>query len=70
MVWVGGMPLGLFTGTRRFTLEPTADGKVVFAMEETYGGLLAPLIARSIPNLQPAFDMFGSDLKRRAETAA
>ena len=69
MVWVGGMPLGLFTGTRRFTLEPTADGKVAFAMEETYGGLLAPLIVRSIPNLQPAFDTFGSDLKRRAESA-
>jgi len=70
MVWAGGMPLGLFTGTRSFTLTPTADGEVRFAMGEVYGGLLAPLIARSIPDLQPAFDTFAADLKRRAESAA
>ena len=38
-------------------------------MEETYRGPLAPLIARSIPDLQPAFDAFAADLKRRAEAA-
>jgi hypothetical protein len=70
MVWAGGMPLGLFTGTRSFTLAPTADGGVRFAMGETYGGLLAPLITRSIPDLQPAFDTFAADLKHRAEGAA
>jgi hypothetical protein len=67
MVWAGGMPLGLFTGTRRFVLTPTASGAVDFAMDETYGGLLAPLITRSIPDLQPAFDGFAADLKRAAE---
>jgi hypothetical protein len=36
-------------------------------MEETYRGPLAPLITRSIPDLQPAFDTFAADLKRRAE---
>jgi hypothetical protein len=70
MVWAGGMPLGLFTGTRSFTLTPMADGAVRFAMAETYSGLLAPLVARSIPDLQTAFDTFASDLKRRAESAA
>jgi hypothetical protein len=69
MAWIGGMPLGLFAGVRIFTLEPIADGAVRFTMEETYGGLLAPLIARSIPDLQPAFDAFAADLKRRAEAA-
>src|SRR5215475_8580922 len=39
MVWAGGMPLGLFTGTRSFTLAPTADGEVGFAMGEAYSGL-------------------------------
>jgi hypothetical protein len=67
MTWAGGMPLGLFTGTRNFVLTPTASGDVTFAMDETYRGLLAPLITRSIPNLQPAFDTFAADLKRRAE---
>ena len=68
MVWAGGMPLGLFTGTRSFKLTPTGEGAVEFAMSEVYGGLLASLITRSIPDLQPAFDQFAADLKRRAET--
>jgi hypothetical protein len=68
MTWTGGMPLGLFTGTRNYTL--TSKGEVEFAMREEFSGLLAPLIARSIPDLQPAFDTFAADLKRRAERAA
>lgn len=67
MVWIGGMPLGLFTGTRSFTLAPAANGAVEFAMREIYRGLLARLITRSIPDLQPAFDAFAADLKRAAE---
>jgi len=70
MVWAGGMPLGLFTGARSFTLTPLADGEVAFVMREAYSGLLAPLITRSIPDLQPAFEAFAADLKRRAESAA
>jgi hypothetical protein len=67
MVWIGGMPLGLFKGERTFTLEPGASGDVEFSMREQYTGLMAPLISRSIPDLQPAFDEFASDLKRAAE---
>jgi hypothetical protein len=70
MVWTGGMPLGLFTGTRSFTLTPGSNGEVAFAMREAFSGLLAPLITRSIPDLQPAFDTFAADLKRRAELTA
>ena len=70
MVWSGGMPLGLFTGTRSYTLTPTSPSEVEFAMREEFSGLLAPLITRSIPDLQPAFDTFAADLKRRAERAA
>jgi len=69
MVWRGGMPLGLFSGIRTFTLTPAPDGRVAFAMREAFVGLLAPLITRSIPDLQPAFDTFAADLKRRAESA-
>jgi hypothetical protein len=67
MVWTGGMPLGLFTGERTFVLTPRNDGMVEFRMREVYGGLLSPLIEKSIPDLQPAFDKFAADLKKRAE---
>jgi hypothetical protein len=67
MVWAGGMPLGLFKGERTFTLTPGLNGDVEFLMREEYTGLMAPLICRSIPDLQPAFDEFASDLKRAAE---
>jgi hypothetical protein len=70
MVWSGGMPLGLFKGRRSYTVTPTSQGEVEFAMREEFSGLLAPLIARSIPDLQPAFDQFAADLKRRTERAA
>jgi len=67
MVWTGGMPLGLFKGERTFTLQPDSNGEVAFSMREEYTGLMAPLIGRSIPDLQPAFDEFAADLKRAAE---
>ena len=67
MVWTGGMPLGLFKGERVFTLTPGANGEVEFSMREEYTGLMAPLIGKSIPDLQPAFDEFAGDLKRAAE---
>jgi hypothetical protein len=67
MVWTGGMPLGLFKGERTFILTGRGDGAVEFRMSEVFSGLLSPLIERSIPNLQPAFDEFASALKQRAE---
>jgi hypothetical protein len=67
MVWTGGMPLGLFKGERTFTLSQGSKGVTEFSMREEYSGLMAPLIAKSIPDLQPAFDEFASDLKRAAE---
>lgn len=70
MVWSGGMPLGLFTGAWTYTLTPCAPGEVEFAMREAFSGLLAPLITRSIPDLQPSFDQFAADLKARAESKA
>jgi hypothetical protein len=67
MIWTGGMPLGLFKGERTFTLTPQRDGAVEFHMVEIFGGLLSPLIERSIPDLQPAFDEFAAALRKRAE---
>ena len=67
MRWTGGMPLGLFKGERTYTLTNQSDGGVEFAMRELYTGLMAPLITRSIPDLQPSFDEFAAALKSRAE---
>jgi hypothetical protein len=68
LVWSGGMPLGLFKGERIFELRPMGADSVEFAMREDYTGWLAPLITKSIPDLQPAFDEFAACLKRRAES--
>jgi hypothetical protein len=67
MVWSGGMPLGLFRGTRVFELSARETAVTVFQMSENYTGLLAGLIGKSIPDLQPAFDEFAQCLKREAE---
>ena len=66
MVWSGGMPLGLFTGTRVFTLDPIPGG-CQFTMREEYTGLMAPLIFKSIPDLTRAFRQFAAALKKEAE---
>jgi hypothetical protein len=66
MVWLGGMPLGLFRGLRTFTLTPQY-GRIRFDMREEFTGILSPMIERSIPNLQPAFDEFARCLKSAAE---
>jgi hypothetical protein len=69
MVWTGGLPFGLFKAERVFTLSPMAGG-CEFFMREQFSGLLAPLMTRSIPDLQPSFNEFADALKRRVERAA
>lgn len=66
MVWSGGMPLGLFKGERTYTLTAQSGG-VKFDMREEFSGLMAPLMTKSIPDLQPSFEEFAASLKRRAE---
>ncbi len=62
----GGLPLGLFSGTRRYVLEEDG-GRTTMTMSETYSGPLAGVIGRSIPDLQPAFDAFVAGLRDAAE---
>ncbi len=66
MVWRGGMPLGLFTGTRTFTVTERAGGSR-FAMREVFTGPMAGLITRSMPDLRPSFETFARTLKEKAE---
>jgi hypothetical protein len=70
MIWSDGMPLGMFKGERRFTLEPNGDGTTRFTMREQFSGWMAPLIVRAIPDLQPMFEQFADGLKAKAEAAA
>lgn len=69
MVWEGGLPLGLFKGVRTFTLAAAGRG-TEFHMREEFSGLLAPLITRSIPDLQPSFEQFADGLRRLVEGGA
>lgn len=66
MVWRGGMPLGLFTGTRTFALS-FAHGTTRFEMNEDFTGVLSALIVKSMPDLAPGFEKFTTALKERAE---
>ena len=68
MTWRGGMPLGLFSGTRTYRITPTATGSR-FVMREEYSGPMAGLVTRSIPDLQPSFEQFATGLKARVEEA-
>lgn len=69
MTWSGGMPLGLFKGERTFTLTLQGNGSVQFSLREAFSGPLLPLIGRSLPDLNAAFEQFAAGLKKRAEQA-
>lgn len=66
IVFRGGMPLGLFTGERTYTLQSDGSG-TRFTMREQYTGPLAAMIFKSIPDLRPSFQQFADGLKRQAE---
>jgi len=66
MVWQGGMPLGLFKGTRTFVLTPDPGGTRL-AIKEVFTGPLGPMITRSMPNLKPSFEKFAAAIKQMSE---
>jgi hypothetical protein len=67
MVWKGGMPLGLFTGLRTFSLTAHKGGIVEFTMHVHFSGLMSGLIAKSLGDRQPDIDAFAAGLKKWAE---
>jgi hypothetical protein len=69
MDWVGGIDL-VFKGARSFDLSKRGDGATDFAMAEHFSGLMLPLARSSLPDFEPIFERFASDLKREAERAA
>ncbi|MEO0912938.1 MAG: SRPBCC domain-containing protein [Pseudomonadota bacterium] len=69
MVWRGGMPFGLFTGERVFTLAP-GEGGTRLHVREAFTGPLSGPICRTMPDLRPSFAKFGDGIKRLAEAGA
>ena len=65
MEWMGGLPFGLFTGRRTFTVEPLANG-AEFRMHLRMSGPLLSLILKSVGDRQPEVDSFSAALKERA----
>ena len=65
MVWTSGAPL-IFNGRRTFNLTAKPGG-TEFHMAEVYKGLMLPLIWRSMPDMQPGFELFADGLKRVVE---
>ena len=49
--------------------SPSGSG-TEFHMCEEFSGLLAPLIGKSIPDLQPSFEQFADGLRRLSEEKA
>lgn len=67
MVWTGGLPFGLFRGTRTFGLDDAAGGVTLFTVREEYTGPLLRPIWRTMPDLGPSFERFARGLKACVE---
>jgi hypothetical protein len=68
MVWVGGMPFGLFKGMRIFTLSAHGEGTTRVTVREEYTGPMLGMMWKSMPDLGPSFETFVQGLKTKAES--
>lgn len=65
--WLGRFLVpGLFDGRHTFTLEPTATG-CVLTQEETFTGVLVPVLASTLKKTEDGFRQMNEALKARAE---
>ena len=67
--WLGHLLVpGILDAEHTFTIEPLGDGQVRLIQHETFSGVLAPLMGRSLDrHTLPAFEQMNQALKRRAE---
>jgi hypothetical protein len=67
--WLGRLVApGIFDGEHSFTIQPLGDGQVRLVQQERFGGLLAPLMARSLDrHTLPGFELMNQALKHHAE---
>jgi hypothetical protein len=68
MEWLGGLPLGLFTGRRILTVTPV-DGAVEFRMLVQMSGLLAGLMVKAVGDRQAEIDSVSAAKERTAVDA-
>jgi len=66
MVWSGGL-LFVFRGVRTFELHRRFDHSTDFVMEESFTGLMLPVVKGKLPDFGPIFSTYANDLKREAE---
>jgi hypothetical protein len=67
--WLGHLLIpGLFDGEHVFLIEPLGEGQVRFRQEETFRGVLVPLLWRSLgESTARGFEQMNRALKERAE---
>jgi hypothetical protein len=66
MTWTGGLPLGLFTCVRTFTLSPQG-GKTHLRVREEFSGPLLELIWKTVPDMGRDCTGYVNAVKERAE---
>src|SRR5262245_33315393 len=69
MIWSSGLT-PVFKGVRTFELEARGDAATRFVMTEHFSGLVFALTRRRLPDFQPIFEAYATDLKREAEKIA
>lgn len=68
MTWTQGMPLGLLTGVRTFTLEPVGGGMTHLSVKEEFTGPLCGLLLwEFVSDTQQAFIDYVTAVRKRAE---
>jgi hypothetical protein len=70
--WLGRLGVaGVMDSDHSFTIEPRAGGGTRLRQDETFRGVLVPLLARSLDRgTLPAFHAMNEALKQRVEQAA
>lgn len=66
--WLGRLLVpGLFDGEHSFRIEPLAGDRVRFVQEESFSGLLLPLLRSTLGQAEEGFRQMNLALKTRAE---
>jgi hypothetical protein len=67
--WLGQLWVpGLFDGEHSFVIEPLGDGRVRFVQREQFGGLLVPLLAKTLDGAtRQGFEAMNEALRQRCE---
>jgi uncharacterized protein YndB with AHSA1/START domain len=67
MVFIGGLPFGLFKSERTYDLTANADGTTTYVTREVFSRSQLPLFGRKIPDLTERFEKAAAGLKELAE---